>query len=366
MNTLPPLRIGQHIARYPIIQGGMGIRISGAKLAAAVANAGGIGIISAVGLGLNSPYFDPSQKAGRQRREQFFTANRLALIDELNLARSLSPEGIIGINIMVAANDYETLVRTAVEHGVNLIIAGAGLPLGLPAYTQAHPEVALVPIVSTTRAAKLICQKWQRQHHRLPDAFIVENPQTAGGHLGAKLEDLNSPRLAAKQVIPELTNYLQSEISEEIPVIAAGGVWDRTDIDWMLALGASGVQMGTRFITTNECDADRRYKEFHLHAHPEDVVLVPSPVGMPGRALRNSFAERAIANSPDLEKRCLTSCLHVCRCRDTQETYCIVRALDRASQGDVENGLIFAGSNAGRAQQIIPVAELMQELTASL
>lgn len=366
MNTLPTLRIGQNTARYPIIQGGMGIRISGAKLAAAVANAGGIGIISAVGLGLNSPYFNSSRKAGRQQREQFFTANRLALIDELNLARSLSPEGIIGINIMVAANDYETLVRTAVEHGVNLIIAGAGLPLGLPAYTQAHPAVALVPIVSTTRAAKLICQKWQRQHHRLPDAFIVENPQTAGGHLGAKLKDLNSPHLAAKQVIPELTNYLQSEISEEIPVIAAGGVWDRTDIDWMLALGASGVQMGTRFITTNECDADRRYKEFHLHAHPEDVVLVPSPVGMPGRALRNPFAERAIANSPDLEKRCLTSCLHVCRCRDTQETYCIVRALDRASQGDVENGLIFAGSNAGRAQQIIPVAELMQELTAPL
>lgn len=366
MNTLPPLRIGQHTALYPIIQGGMGIRISGARLAAAVANAGGIGIISAVGLGLNSPYFDPDQKAGRQRRERFFAANRLALIDELNIARSLSPAGIIGINIMVAANDYETLVRTAVEHGANLIIAGAGLPLGLPAYTQAHPEVALVPIVSTTRAAKLICKKWQRQHHRLPDAFIVENPQTAGGHLGAKLEDLNSPRLAAKQVIPELTNYLQEEIGKEIPVIAAGGVWDRTDIDWMLALGASGVQMGTRFITTEECDAEQRYKEFHLHAHPDDVVLVPSPVGMPGRALRNSFAERAIANSPDLEKRCLTSCLQVCRCRDTQETYCIVRALDRAARGDIENGLIFAGSNAGRAQQILPVAELMTELTASV
>ena len=213
MTTLPALQIGQYTARYPIIQGGMGIRISGAKLAAAVANAGGIGIISAVGLGLNSPYFDPNQKAGRNRREQFFEANRLALIDELNSARAISPEGIIGINIMVAAQDYETLVRTAVEHGANLIIAGAGLPLGLPAYTQDHPEVALVPIVSTTRAARLICQKWQRQHHRLPDAFIVENPQTAGGHLGAKLEDLNSPRLAAKEVIPALTNYLQDRKS---------------------------------------------------------------------------------------------------------------------------------------------------------
>ncbi|MGB7414549.1 MAG: nitronate monooxygenase family protein [Thermosynechococcaceae cyanobacterium] len=365
MKTLPALRIGQHTARFPIIQGGMGIRISGAKLAAAVANAGGIGIISAVGLGLNSPYFDPNQKAGRKRREQFFEANRLALIDELQTARALSPEGIIGINVMVAAQDYETLVRTAVEHGANLIIAGAGLPLGLPVYTEAYPEVALVPIVSSMRAAKLICQKWQRQHHRLPDAFIVENPKTAGGHLGAKLEDLDSPKLEAKQVIPELTNYLREEVNTEIPVIAAGGVWDRADIDWILALGASGVQIGTRFITTDECDADARYKEFHLHAHPEDVVLVPSPVGMPGRALRNRFAERAIANSPDLEKRCLTSCLHVCRCRDTQETYCIVQALDRAARGDIENGLIFAGSNAGRAQQIIPVAELMSELTAA-
>lgn len=362
MTILPPLQIGQHLARYPIIQGGMGIRISGANLAAAVANAGGIGIVSAVALGLNSPYFDITQSSVRLRREQFFEANRLALIDELNRARTLSPEGIIGVNVMVAARDYETLVRTSAEQGVNLIISGAGLPLQLPEYTTDYPKVALVPIISTTRAARIICRKWERQYGRLPDALIVENPNTAGGHLGAKYEELNDPQLEAEQVIPELCQYLREELGYPIPIIAAGGVWDRSDIDRVLALGASGVQIGTRFITTNECDADFRYKEFHLHAKPEDVVTVSSPVGLPGRALKNPFVEKAMSGSADLEKRCLLNCLQVCRCRDAGELYCIVQALDKAARGDVENGLVFSGSNAGRADRILPVAELMAEL----
>ncbi|QLE44420.1 nitronate monooxygenase [Nostoc sp. C052] len=359
MTTLPPLLIGKHIARYPIIQGGMGIRISGANLAGAVANAGGIGIVSAVGLGLNSPYF-----AIKQRKHQLFEANRLALIDELQKARQISPNGVIGINSMVVARDNETLVRTAVEHGVNLVISGAGLPLHLPEYTESYPDVALVPIVSSTRAAKVICRKWERNYGRLPDAFVVENPNTAGGHLGAKYQELGNVALNAEQVIPELVEYLRSEVGTDIPVIAAGGVWNRADIDRMLALGAKGVQMGTRFITTDECDADINYKEFHLHASPEDVVIVPSPVGMPGRALKNSFVKKAIANSPDLEKRCIANCLEVCQCRDHQETYCIIQALDKAARGDVENGLIFAGSNAGRAECMMSVAELIGELVS--
>lgn len=364
MQSLPSLQIGQYIARYPIIQGGMGIRISGARLAAAVANAGGVGIISAVGLGLNSPYFDVTQRNVGKRKAQFFEANRLALIDEIRAARTLSPNGILGINAMVVAQDYETLVRTAAEEGINLIISGAGLPLQLPEYTAAYPAVALVPIVSSTRAARIICRKWERLYGRLPDAFVVENPNSAGGHLGAKPEELGDRALDAEQVIPELVAYLQEKFSQSIPVIAAGGVWDRSDIAKMLALGASGVQIRTRFITTDECDADIRYKEFHLHAKPEDVVIISSPVGMPGRALRNAFVEKAIANSPDLEKRCLASCLHVCKCRDEQKTYCIVQVLDKAARGDVENGLVFSGSNAGRAQKILPVAELMAELVA--
>ncbi|PSB31623.1 NAD(P)H-dependent flavin oxidoreductase [Stenomitos frigidus] len=364
MTPLPSLQIGQYMARYPIIQGGMGIRISGAQLAAAVANAGGIGIISAVALGLNSTYFDSTQTNGRKRREQFFEANRLALVDEIRAARTLSPKGILGINAMVVAQDYETLVRTAAEEGVNLIISGAGLPLQLPSYTAAFPEVALVPIVSSTRAARVMCRKWERQYGRLPDAFVVENPNTAGGHLGAKLEELGDRALNAEQVIPALVAYLHEEVGQSIPVIAAGGVWDRADIDRMLALGASGVQIGTRFITTDECDANIRYKEFHLHAQPDDVVIISSPVGMPGRALRNAFVEKAIAGSPDLEKRCLFNCLHACKCRDEQQSFCIVQALDKAARGDIENGLVFSGSNAGRAQRLMPVAELMAELVA--
>lgn len=354
---LPSLRIGKHTAQAPIIQGGMGVRISGANLAAAVAQAGGVGIVSAVALGLNSPYFHT-----RHRTYSFAEANRLALIDELRKARMLSPTGILGINCMVVAKDYPIQVRTAAEQGINLVIAGAGLPMNLPEYTQDYPDVALVPIVSTTRAAKLICRKWERHYGRLPDAFVVENPNTAGGHLGAKSTELGNPVFNAEQVVPELVDYLQHNVGEAIPVIAAGGVWDRADIDRMLALGASGVQMATRFITTTECDADIAYKQFHLHACPEDVVIVPSPVGMPGRALRNAFVEKAIAGSDDLEKRCIANCLQVCGCRDGQGTYCILQALDKASRGDIENGLIFAGSNAGRADRMLSVAELMAEL----
>lgn len=365
MSSLPSLRIGQHTAQYPIIQGGMGIRISGAHLAAAVANAGGVGVISAVALGLNSPYFDLNKfKNGRKRREQFFEANQLALIDEIRKARSLSPKGMLGINAMVAAQDYETLVRTAAEEGINLIISGAGLPLALPEYTAAYPEVALVPIISSVRAARVICRKWERQSGRLPDAFIVENPNSAGGHLGAKVDELGDRLLNAEQVIPELLAYLNQDVGQFIPVIAAGGVWDRSDIDRMLALGASGVQIGTRFITTDECDADIRYKEFHLHAQPEDVVIVPSPVGLPGRALHNAFAEKAIAGAPELTTPCLFSCLHACKCRDEQQSFCIIQALDKAARGDVEDGLIFSGSNAGRAKHIVSVAELMAEWVA--
>jgi nitronate monooxygenase len=363
MTSLPTLRIGQHIARYPIIQGGMGIRISGARLAAAVANAGGIGLISAVGLGMNSPYFDADEPNPKRRHQQFAEANRLALIDELAKARQLSPDGIIGVNIMVVARDYETLVRTAVEHGANLIVVGAGLPLSLPAHTAHRPEVALAPIISSTRAAKILCRKWQRQHGRLPDALIVENPQSAGGHLGAKLEELEQPGWSAADVIPELVAYLRDELQASIPVITAGGIWERADIDRALALGASGVQMGTRFITTEECDADQRYKEFHLQAGPADVVIVSSPVGFPGRALRNPFVDKLLAlGTPNPEGKCLANCLEVCKFRDQRQTYCILRALDRASRGDVETGLVFAGSNAGQSDRIVPVAELMAGL----
>ncbi|WP_035986051.1 NAD(P)H-dependent flavin oxidoreductase [Leptolyngbya sp. KIOST-1] len=364
MQTLPSLTIGQYTVPYPIVQGGMGIRVSGANLAAAVANAGGIGIISAVGLGMQSPHFNIDEKNPKKRQTEFFRANQLALIDELQKARALSPKGVLGVNIMVAARDYESLVRTAVDHGIDLIFSGAGLPLNLPEITAHRPEVALVPIISSVRAAQVICKKWQRLYDRLPDAFVVENPQAAGGHLGAKAEDLGDPAIAPETVLPALVQYL-SGFERPIPVVAAGGICDRASLTHALSLGASGTQIGTRFIPTEECDADPRYKEFHLQARPEDIVLVPSPVGLPGRALRNAFVDRVNrGDTPGLKDQCFANCLQVCKFRDRRETYCILRALDRACRGDVDNGLVFAGSCVGGSPRIQPVAEVMAELVA--
>ena len=360
MKALPSLQIGQHIARYPIIQGAMATRVSCANLAGAVANAGGIGIISTVGLALNSPYF---RRDSQYRKINFHQANRLALIDELQKARAISPHGVIGVNVLIATRDYAELARTAAENGANIIITGAGLPLDVPEYTANHPDVALVPIVPTVEAAKQICQHWEKEYDRLPDALIVQCSKTAGGHLAVKPPELSNIAYNRKYVITELSNYLRSELGAAIPIIASGGIWDRTDIDEMLALGAKGVQIGTRFITTHECDADIRYKEFHLRANAKEVVIVPSPVGVPGRAIRNPFAEQAIANSSDIPKRCIANCLQSCLCRDRQQTYCLIQALDRAARGDIENGLIFSSSNAGRAERIVSVAELMAELT---
>lgn len=354
LRSLPPLKIGQHTTHYPIVQGAMAVRVSGARLAGAVANAGGVGVISSLGLGLISPCFGAQPRHGN-----FFIANQLALIDELEKARAISPKGIIGVNILIATKDYPVMAQTAAANGANLIITAAGLPLNLPTYTADYPDVALVPMVCGLEAVQTICQTWQQQYDRLPDAFIVENSQVVGGHIGTTCEDFSSQ---IERLIPKIQNYLHNQLQVDIPLIAAGGIWDKADVDQMLALGASGVQVGTRLITTEECDADRRYKEFHLKASQEDVVIVPSPVGKPARALRNEFAEKAIAASPDLERRCIANCLESCLCRDTRQTYCILQSLANAARGDVENGLIFSGANVGRVERIMSVAEVMAEL----
>ncbi|ABA21207.1 2-nitropropane dioxygenase, NPD [Trichormus variabilis ATCC 29413] len=353
---LQPLRIGKHIARHPIIQGAMAVRVSGAKLAGAVANAGGVGVIASLGLGLDSPYFD------KRKKRSFFTANRLALIDELAKARSISPDGVIGVNILVATKDYSVLAQTAAAQGADIIITGAGLPLALPEYTAAYPDVALVPSVANLEAAQLICETWQSRYHRLPDALIVENCQQVGGHF-TQCEQVNIPGFSLELVIRQLRDYCQNHLGARIPLIVSGGISDRTDIDRMIAIGADGVQIGTRFVTTVECDADQRYKDYHLQAQPEDIVTVPSPVGKPSRALHNLFTEQVMSNSSNLEKRCIANCLETCLCRDHGKTYCLLQALAQAARGDVENGLIFSGANAGYTQDIISVPELMTELT---
>jgi len=361
VSKLPALQIGEKVAQYPIIQGGMGVRISGPKLAAAVANAGGVGIISSVGLGLNALQSEDGAPSGKSLSDRYGEATRSALITAIQQARALSPTGLIGINTMVADRHHEALVQAIATQPIDLIVAGAGLPLNLPRLVQRSPHIALVPIVSSVRAAHVICRKWSQQHQRLPDGFIVEDPRSAGGHLGAKLEEIEDAAVSVEQVVPQLVDYIREQLQATIPVIAAGGVWDRADIDRMLALGASGVQMGTRFITTDECDAHDRYKTYHAQARAADVTLVPSPVGLPGRALRNPFIDNVLANGPQVRTQCV-NCLVRCKYRDQRETYCILHALNRAANGDIENGLIFAGSNAGRSDRLRPVADLMAEL----
>ncbi|HEY9620401.1 MAG TPA: nitronate monooxygenase family protein [Crinalium sp.] len=355
---LSPLRIGQHIARHPIVQGAMAVRVSGGNLAGAVANAGGVGVISTLGLGLMRDRSHSQKSQG-----QFFEANRLALIEELQKARAISPDGVIGVNIITATRDYPELAQVAAAHGANLIITAAGLPLQLPEYVNEYPEVALVPMVCGVEAAQKICQAWQTNYGRLPDAFAVENSRAVGGHFGTTCDDFSN---TINYVLPAIQQMLLTQFGQDIPLIATGGVWDRADVDAMLALGAKGVQVGTRFITTHECDADPRYKEFHLKARADDVMIVPSPVGKPARALGNAFAERAIAKeSSQLERQCVANCLEACLCRDRRATYCIIQALAKAASGDIENGLVFSGANVGRAERLMSVVEVMDELTQS-
>lgn len=336
----------------------MAVRVSGASLAGAVANAGGVGVISSFGLGLASPYFN-TQPRTQPKRRNFFVANHLALIDELQKARQISPDGVLGVNILVATKDYPALAQTAAANGANVIITAAGLPLSLPAYTANYPDVALVPMVCGLEAVQTICQTWQQQYRRLPDAFIVENSNAVGGHIGSSCGE---DSYQIEKLLPAIQHYLE-QVSVRIPLIATGGIWDRSDIERMFALGASGVQIGTRFITTEECDADRQYKERHLQADPAEVVLVSSPVGKPARVLRNSFAEQVMRAAPSFEQRCVANCLTTCLYRDQRQTYCILQALAQAARGNVENGLIFSGATAGRAKRITSVAAVMAELT---
>lgn len=357
-SILHPLQIGKHIARYPIMQAAMAVRVSGAKLAGAVANAGGVGMIATLGIGLDSPYFNPRQKSS------FFTANRLALIDELSKARSISPDGVIGVNILVGTKDYPVLAKTAAAEGANLIVTGGAVALNLPEYTADYPDVALVPTVANVDSAQYLCQTWKNRYNRLPDALILENCQKVGGHF-TQCEQINVPGFSIGWVISQVREYLTETMGVKIPLIVTGGISDRADIDQMLAMGADGVQMGTRFITTIECDAHQNYKERHLQANPEDIVTVPSPVGKPSRALRNPFAEQIMADSAQ-QRRCIANCLEICLFRDKGKTYCLLNALSQAARGDVENGLIFSGANVTQNQRIISVSELMADLTAKV
>lgn len=348
---MPELVIGQRTASLPIIQGGMGVGISLSGLASAVARLGGVGVIAANGIGMIEPDYFADGRA----------ANIRAMRRELRLARSKS-SGLIGVNIMVAANDFQQLLDVCIEEKADALFLGAGLPIkNIPLERIRAAGTAVVPIVSSGRAAELIFKYWQKAHADVPDAVVVEGP-LAGGHLGFRPEKLRDAdqqlEVLVPQVIAALAPFAEA-FRKRIPVIAAGGIYDGADILRFLQLGAQGVQMATRFVATDECDADRRFKEAYVACRPEDIVIIKSPVGLPGRAIRNSFLDNAAAGVRNV-KRCAWRCLEQC---DIQHAdYCISIALDNARRGRLEHGFAFCGANAHRVQRIVPVAELLDGL----
>ncbi len=351
---MPSLHIGDLNVPIPIIQGGMGIGISGAGLASAVANQGGVGVISAVGLGM--------LESGS--RTQYDQTNKQALIREIRAAREKT-SGIIGVNIMVALSDYDSLILGAVDEGVDIIFVGAGLPLHFP--EALSPErmrsmhTKIVPIVSSAKAAQLILKYWSKRFKRLPDGFVVEGPM-AGGHLGFTPEQIEDPDYALHRLVPKVVAAVapyQERWNRHIPVIAAGGVYTGRDILKFFHLGASGVQMGTRFVATHECDADIRFKQAFIEARKEDLTIIQSPVGLPGRAISNQFL-RDVAQGEKKPFTCPWKCLKTCDY--TQSSYCIACALNQARAGRLKHGFAFAGANAWRVDRIMSVQELMQLL----
>ncbi len=344
--------IGELRARLPIIQGGMGIGVSLSGLAAAVANAGGIGVISGVQTGFKEPDFVKNN----------LEANKRTIIREIRKAREMT-SGIIGMNFLAAMNNYKELVGTAVAEGIDLIVSGAGLPLDLPKLVEGT-KTKIAPIVSSGKAAAVISRAYDKRFGRVADLFIVEGPE-AGGHLGFKKEELtDGSAKSLQELIPEVLEALkpfEEKYNVKIPVIAAGGIFDGKDIAECLKLGASGVQMATRFVATEECDADDAFKNAYVNARKEDLRLIQSPVGMPGRAILTAFTEKLDTEGRIQVKRCY-NCLKPCNPATTP--YCISDALMTSADGD--GGLIFAGSNAWRLEKIVPVRKLMAELEAEL
>lgn len=352
--NLKPLRIGTKTAKLPIVQGGMGVGISGASLATAVANSGGIGVISAVGIGVDEPDF----------KINFKSANSRALRREIQKCRANS-DGLIGVNIMVALTDFDDLMEAAVDEGVDFLFLGAGLPLkfsdAFPAERLKTMSTKIIPIVSSAKAMKVIFNFWQKKFDHIPDGVVVEGPM-AGGHLGFKKEQIEDPQYALEAILPQVVEAVkiyENVYDKSVPIIAAGGIFSGGDIHRMLQLGAQGVQMGTRFVATYECDADAKFKEAYVNATQDDITIIQSPVGLPGRAIQNQFLID-VANGIKQPFSCPWKCLRTCDYKTSP--YCIALALTQAKKGRLQNGFAFAGSNVWRVNEIISVQELMDTL----
>lgn len=328
----------------------MGVGISLNGLASAVSEAGGLGVISAAGLGL----------LYRHLSRDYLEASILGLREELRQARSKTKHPI-GVNIMVALTNFEDLVQTAVDESADVIFCGAGLPLDLPRFARSDRTTALVPIVSSGRAAKILIDKWIRQYNYVPDGIVVEGP-LAGGHLGFKTNQLEDPRYSLEEILGEVLREAadaESRTGRPVPVIAAGGIYNGSDMHAFLQRGAAAVQLGTRFVTTYECDASLDFKMSYVRAKPGDLQIIESPVGMPGRAIRNPFLE-AVERGEKRPQHCPVKCIKTCNFPDTP--YCITLALMNACRGRMKQGYAFAGANAHRAFGLMHVQELMDEL----
>jgi nitronate monooxygenase len=348
---LPRLQLGNLEPRVPIIQGGMGVGISLSGLASAVAEEGGIGVISATGIGMLEPDFNTDNR----------TANERALRREIRTAREKT-RGIVGVNILVALTDYLDLFEVAVDEGIDVLFLGAGLPLQVPESLIEkglhNLPTRVVPIVSSARAARLIFQYWAKHYGRVPDGVVVEGP-LAGGHLGFNRDQIDDPAHALDKLVPEVITALtpfKDASGRSIPVIAAGGIYDGADIYCFLGLGARGVQMATRFVATRECDASESFKQSYLDCTPEELTIIDSPVGLPGRAIRNAFLEKVTAGIRRPSK-CPWQCLRTCDIN--KSPYCICAALTNAKKGFLDKGFAFAGANAFRLHAITTVKELI-------
>ena len=344
------LVIGNLTAKLPVIQGGMGVGISMSRLASAVANEGGIGVIASACAGM----FEPDLN------KNYLEANIRALKAEIRKAREMT-DGILGVNIMVALTNFSDMVKTSIEEGIDIIFAGAGLPLNLPQYLHESSTTKLVPIISSGRAAALIAKVWIKKFNYTPDAFVLEGPK-AGGHLGFKLEQIDDEQFSLEKLLIQVLEEvkpIEEKMSKKIPVIAGGGVYTGEDICKLIELGASGVQMATRFVTTVECDASDIFKNTYIQSKQEDIEIIKSPVGMPGRAIRNQF----LKDVEDGKKSPFTCPYHcIVTCKEKESPYCIGLALLNAQKGRMAHGFAFAGENAYRANEIISVKELVQNL----
>ncbi len=342
MRTLDNLKI-------PVIQGGMGVGISMGGLAGAVAKEGGMGVISTAGIGFREKDFWENSQA----------ADRRALEKEIRKAREISGgRGLIAINAMVATTSFEEMVPFACELGIDAVISGAGLPLHLPELVKDY-QVMIAPVVSSGRAAKTLLRMWKQRHGRAADFIVVEG-SLAGGHLGFSREEAEEGKAQPlMEIVEEVVQEanLAAEEGYKIPVFAAGGIFDGADIRKALQAGAFGVQIGTRFIVTEECDATQEFKNVILRASHEDVRILRSPVGMPGRGLATPLVEKASEERVP-PRRCI-QCIKTC---DPGRTpYCISRALIQAYYGNYEEGLFFCGDNVGRVSEMTTVAALMEE-----